>query len=219
MHKNMDMKIELVSFGLASAGWFCTILTRFLPMWNVSGMVENTTTTLPLYWDGVWLNWQHHRTGRLQCTFYQSLLSLTEHFTTWKILLVISIGVGFVAMAVYPVGWIRYPKNVHFKVASGPAFVLGALVLLVVLSWATHLTEGDLDISVSLTRKCGAGIFTGWVGTALLLVGGGVLSAICCKEVRKQRQERRPAQTIEPGVHDPLNTINTIGFIQTPLPQ
>lgn len=213
----MDTKIELFGFGLASAGWFCTILTRFLPMWNVSGTADNTTTTLPLYWDGVWLNWQHHSTGSLHCTFYQSLLSLTEHFNTWKILLVVSIGIGFLAIAAYPVGWIRYPKNMLFKVASGPGFVIGGLVLIVVLSWATHLTKGDLDISVSLTQECAAGIYTGWVGTGLLLVGGGVLSVVCCKEVRKQRKERRPAQTLELGVQDPLNTINSSSFIQTPL--
>ncbi|XP_051966220.1 claudin-4-like [Xyrauchen texanus] len=213
---DMDIKIEFFGFGLTCAGWFCTILTRFLPMWNVSGTLDNTTTTLPLYWDGVWLNWQHHTTGSLHCNFYQSLLPLTEHFTAWKILLIASIGTGFLAMAVYPVGWIRYPKNVRFKAASGPTFVIGGLLLLVVVSWATHLTEGDLDIGVSLTREWGAAIFIGWVGTALLMVGGGVLSIICFKEVRKRREERRLA-TSELGLEDPLRTINSSAFIQTPL--
>ncbi|XP_051963085.1 claudin-4-like [Xyrauchen texanus] len=205
---DMDIQIEFFGFGLACAGWFSAILTRFLPMWNVSGTVNNTTTTLPLYWDGVWLNWQHHRTGSLHCTFYQSLLPLTEHFTAWKILLIVSVGMGFIAMAVYPVGWIRYPKNVRFKAASGPAFVICGLLLMVVISWATHLTEGNLKIGVSLTREWAAAIFIGWVGTALLMVGGGVLSIICFKAVRKQREERRPA-TLEPGAQYPFHTINS----------
>ncbi|XP_048017889.1 claudin-4-like [Megalobrama amblycephala] len=211
----MDIKIEFASFGLASAGWFCTILTRFLPMWKVGGRVENTTTTLPLYWDGVWLNWQHHTTGRLHCTFYQSLLFLTEHFNTWKILIITSIGMGVIAMAVYAIGWIHYPRNIWFKAASGPSFVVSGLPLLVVVSWTTHLT--DSNANVLLTREWGAAIFTGWLGVVLLEVGGGVLSIICCRAVQKQRQDGSPAQTSEPGVQVPLHTIHSTTFIQSPL--
>ncbi|XP_051718147.1 claudin-4-like [Ctenopharyngodon idella] len=211
----MDIKTEFASFGFASAGWFCTILTRFLPMWKVSGRVENTTTTLPLYWDGVWLNWQHHTTGRLHCTFYQSLLFLTEHFNTWKILIITSIGMGVIAMAVYAIGWIHYPRNIWFKAASGPLFVVSGLPLLVVVSWTTHLT--DSNANVLLTREWGAAIFTGWLGVVLLKVGGGVLSIICCRAVQKQRQDGSPAQTSEPGVQVPLHTIHSTTFIQSPL--
>lgn len=211
----MDIKIEFVSFGLASAGWFCTILTRFLPMWNVSGMVENTTTTLPLYWDGVWLNWQYHTTGRIHCVFYQTLLSLTEHFFQWKILLLTSIAMGFIAVAVYPIGWIRYPKYIRIKAASGPWFIASALPLLIVISWTTHLTELKSD-DLSLTSELGAAIFTGWIGMVFLVVGGGVLSFICCKAVRKQQEDGRQPQTSEPGVQDPLNTIQSSAIMHSP---
>uniref|UniRef100_A0A671SG54 Uncharacterized protein n=1 Tax=Sinocyclocheilus anshuiensis TaxID=1608454 RepID=A0A671SG54_9TELE len=166
----MNIRLEFAFLGLASTGWFCSILTRFLPMWHVTGMVEDIKTTLPLYWDGVWLNWQHHTTGRLHCTFYQSLLNLTEHFNTWKILVITSIGMGTLAIAVYPIGWIRYPKNISFKIASGPMFVVSGLVLLVVISWTTHLTASKAD--AVLTRKFGSAIYTGWIGTVLLVMGG-----------------------------------------------
>ncbi|TRY57993.1 hypothetical protein DNTS_027344, partial [Danionella cerebrum] len=142
-------------------GWFCTILTRFLPMWTVTGTVENTTATLPLYWDGVWLNWQYHITG-LHCTFFQSLLFLTEHFTTWKFLLISALGLGFMGVIVYPIGWIRYPKYVRVKAFSGPLFLLSGFPLLIVVSWTTHLADWKAD--VSLRRELATAIFTGWIG-------------------------------------------------------
>lgn len=210
----MNIRVEFAVLGLASMGWFCSILTKFLPMWHVTGMVENITTTLPLYWDGVWLNWQHHTTGRLHCAFYQSLLNLTEHFNTWKILIITSIVLGALAIAVYPLGWIRYPKNMSFKIASGPMFVVSGLVLLVVISWTSHLTASKAG--AVLTREFGAAIYTGWIGTVLLLVGGVVLTIICSIALGEQRRDERPAQASEPGVQEPLQTLHSTPFTQYP---
>uniref|UniRef100_A0A8C1E6Q9 Uncharacterized protein n=1 Tax=Cyprinus carpio carpio TaxID=630221 RepID=A0A8C1E6Q9_CYPCA len=180
---------------------------NFYPMWHVTGMVENIPTTLPLYWDGVWLNWQHHTTGRLHCAFYQSLLNLTEHFNSWKILVITSIGLGALAIAVYPFGWIRYPKNISLKIASGPMFVVSGLVLLVEISWTTHLTASKAG--AVLTREFGSAIYTGWIGTVLLVVGGVVLTIICSIALGEQRRDERAAQTSEPGVQMPLQATHS----------
>ncbi|XP_073674580.1 claudin-4-like [Garra rufa] len=210
----MNIRIEFAILGLAGTGWFCSILTKFLPMWNVTGEVENITTRLPLYWDGVWLNWQHHTTGRLHCNFYQSLLNLTEHFNTWKILVITSIVLGALAIAVYPIGWIRYPKNIAFKIASGPMFVVSGLVLLVVISWTTHLTSSKAN--AVLTRDFGPAIYTGWIGTVLLVVGGVVLTIICILAVQEQKRNPSLPQTSEPGVQVPLRTVESATFSQYP---
>ncbi|XP_043114732.1 claudin-4-like [Puntigrus tetrazona] len=210
----MNIRVELAVLGLASAGWFCAILTKFLPMWHVTGMVENITTTLPLYWDGVWLNWQHHTTGRLHCAFYQSLLNLTEHFNTWKILVITSIGLGALAVGVYPLGWIRYPKNILLKVASGPVFVASGLVLLVVISWTTHLTASKAG--AVLTREFGSAIYAGWMGTALLVVGGVLLTIICSVALGEQRRDESATRSSEPGAQEPLQTIQSASFTRYP---
>lgn len=210
----MNIRVEFAFLGLASTGWFCSIVTKFLPMWHVTGKVEDITTSLPLYWDGVWLNWQHHTTARLHCTFYQSLLNLTEHFNTWNILVITSIGLGTFAIVVYPLGWIRYPKNISFKIASGSMFVVSGLVLLVVISWTTNLTAAKAD--AVLTREFGSAIYTGWIGTVLLVVGGVVLTIICSLAVLDQRQDEGPVQPSEPGVQDPLQTIDSTTFPQYP---
>ncbi|TWW76836.1 Claudin-6 Skullin [Takifugu flavidus] len=53
----MEQRLEVAGFGLALTGWFCAILTRCVALWKVSGALDNTTATLPAYWDGVWLEW------------------------------------------------------------------------------------------------------------------------------------------------------------------
>lgn len=211
--------VELAGFGLAGVGWLCAVLTRFLPVWNVSGTVDNNTDSLPLYWDGVWLNWQELSKANLHCNFYMSLLSLTGSFRSWKVLLVASIGTGVFPAVGYLVGLIKFPQRLQIKAASGVVFVLSGLLLLVVIAWTTHVTHSDLDVDIHLTQDWGPALYSGWTGVVLLLVGGGVLSIFCCKSTsQEQREPERVAGSEAAGSEaaDPLFTIHSAAFNESP---
>uniref|UniRef100_A0A4W4FXR9 Uncharacterized protein n=1 Tax=Electrophorus electricus TaxID=8005 RepID=A0A4W4FXR9_ELEEL len=169
----MDDRLEWAFFGLAFAGWLCAIFTRFLPMWNVYGTMDNVTDALPLYWDGVWLNWQEASTGNLHCSFYQSLLFLAASFRSWKALILASIGTGVFPVVGFLAGMAKFPQQVQVKGAAGLTFLLSGLLLLLVVAWTTHATNSDLDSNAPLTKEWGAALYCGWTGTVLLLVGGG----------------------------------------------
>ncbi|XP_076837796.1 claudin-3-like [Brachyhypopomus gauderio] len=212
----MDEKVEWVSYGVTFAGWLCTIFTRFLPVWNVSGTMDNVTDALPLYWDGVWLNWQDMSTGILHCSFYQSLLFLAASFRSWKALLTASIGMGIFPVVGYLVGIVKFPRQAYVKGAAGLGFLLSGLLLLVAVSWTTHATYSDLDSKAPLARDWGAALYCGWTGSVLLLVGGGALSTLALLSLRKPREQTRPAQTTEQNLDDPLFAIHRAAFIPGP---
>uniref|UniRef100_A0A3Q3QK72 Claudin n=1 Tax=Monopterus albus TaxID=43700 RepID=A0A3Q3QK72_MONAL len=140
----MKRQLEFAALGLALIGWLCAILTRCLALWKVSGTLDNATATLPAYWDGVWLEWDHWdlaHDGSLHCSFYQSLLSLSGSFRTWRALIMAAIGAGGFAVVIGAAGVVWFPLRGQVKIFSGALFVLSGILLLVPISWTCHHTS------------------------------------------------------------------------------
>lgn len=210
---------ELASVGVAVSGWICAILTRTLPVWIVTGAVENTTDTLSLYWDGIWLNWQEPRIGDLHCHLYQSLLYLAGRFNSWKVFVNILIGVGVVPIVIYIVAVTMFAQKVRVKATAGFVFVLSGLLMLVIMSWITHATNSDLVTSIPLKRDWGAALYCGWIGMVLFLIGGGVLSTWWFKAPVPQEQRTPQAAAAMPEAEDPLFARHRAAFIPSPYSQ
>ncbi|KAK2846628.1 hypothetical protein Q5P01_009627 [Channa striata] len=154
----MERQLELAAHGLAFSGWICAVLTRCLALWKVSGTLDNTTATLPAYWDGVWLEWDHWdlaHDGSLHCSFYQSLMSLSGSFRTWRALIMAAIGAGAFAVAIGSVGAAWFPARRQVKVFSGALFVLTGILLLIPTAWTCHHTSQPLEGVVLLRREWG----------------------------------------------------------------
>ncbi|KAM6945922.1 claudin-3-like [Aplochiton taeniatus] len=211
----MERQLELAALGLGVTGWFCTIVVRCLPLWTVSGTVDNITATLPAYWDGVWLEWDHwdlNHDGSLHCSFYQSLMSLSGNFRTWRALLMAAIGTGAFAAVVSVVGAVFFPKRAHVKVASGAVFILSGILQLVPVAWTCHHTKQPLGGAVALRRDWGAALYLGWVSFALMMTGGAFLCTRC-RPVQEQEVSREPAYpTQEHEAQSPLNMIHRTTF-------
>ncbi|XP_058274362.1 claudin-4-like [Hemibagrus wyckioides] len=175
---------------MAAFGWICAISTRTLSVWTVTGAVDNTTHTLSLYRNGIWLNWQEPRVGDLHCHFFQSLLSLAGYFNSWKISLDVLIGLRVIPIVLYIVALTVFAQNVQIKAAAGFIFVFSGLHILVIMSWITHFTNSDLDTSILLKRVWGASLYFGWIGMVLFLIGL-VLSTRWLKSAPEQQAETR----------------------------
>ncbi|XP_041920175.1 claudin-3-like [Alosa sapidissima] len=213
----MDDKLGLAAVGLGFMGWFCAVLTRFLSMWTVSGSVNNNTDTVALHWDGVWIHWEQQGDGSLHCHFIQSVLHLSGSFRSWRALITASICIGFVANVLYVVGRLKFPRRMQVKVVSGVLFVVSGLLLLVVASWVSHRSSKPLDSVIPLKRELGAALYTGWIGTVLLVVGGGTLVSACCLSPPPEIY-RTPVSRSAPEAVDPLNTIHSATFRQDDSP-
>ncbi|KAM4627393.1 claudin-4-like [Polymixia lowei] len=207
----MEQWLELAALGLGITGWLCAILTRCLALWTVSGTVDNTTATLPAYWDGVWLEWDHWdlaHDGSLHCSFYQSLMSLSGSFRTWRALLVAAIGAGAFAVAIGVLGAVWFPKRGQVTVVTGALFVLSGILLLVPTAWTCHHTSQPLEGVVPLRRDWGAALYLAWIAFALMVVGGGVLATRCPTFEDRQRPEERAYPELQEGANHPLSAIN-----------
>ncbi|XP_015243744.1 PREDICTED: claudin-4-like [Cyprinodon variegatus] len=210
----MKRELEIAALGVATTGWLAAILTRCLALWKVSGTVDNTTASLPAYWDGVWLQWDHWdlaHDGSLHCSFYQSLMSLSGSFRTWRALIMAAIGVGGFAAVVGAVGLVWFPKRGQIKVFSGSFFIVAGILLLVPTAWTCHHTSQPLEGAVSLRRDWGPALYLGWISFGLMLVGGVFLTTRC---PTAGGQGEQPGRSLSPEeeASNPLNTINRTAF-------
>lgn len=216
MKQKLEQKLELAALGLGAIGWLCAILTRCLALWKVSGTVDNTTATLPAYWDGVWLEWDHWdlaHDGSLHCSFYRSLMSLSGSFRTWRALILAAIGAGAFASVIGTVGMVWFPQRGQIKVFSGSLFVLSGIILLVPIAWTCHHTSQPLEGAVGLQRDWGPALYLGWISFGLLLAGGVFLTTRC---PTAQRQEEQTSDSRYPNLEEeashPLSRINRTTF-------
>uniref|UniRef100_A0A3B3V6G7 Claudin n=1 Tax=Poecilia latipinna TaxID=48699 RepID=A0A3B3V6G7_9TELE len=186
----MKRQLEIAALGVAAAGWLAAVLTRCLALWTVSGTLNNQTASLPAYWDGVWLQWDHWdlaHDGSLHCSFYQSLMSLSGSFRTWRALIMAAIGVGGFAMVVGVVGLVWFPGRGQIKVFSGSFFIVAGILLLVPTAWTCHHTSQPLEGAVPLRRDWGPALYLGWISFALMLVD--VRKTQYSRNVKKKKKD------------------------------
>ncbi|XP_063060322.1 claudin-9-like [Engraulis encrasicolus] len=209
----MDDRLGLAGVGVGFAGWFCSLLTRFLSVWTVSGAVDNTTDSLALHWDGVWIHWEQRGDGSLHCHFIQAVLHLTGSFRSWRALITASICIGFSANVLYVTGRLKFPLRWQVKVVSGVLFVLSGVLLLVVSAWVSHKSSETLKSAIPMDREWGPALYTSWVATALLVAGGGTLVSTCCLSPHPSSPPVQYARPSAPYPEaDPLGTINSATF-------
>ncbi|KAM3615907.1 uncharacterized protein V6R79_009530 [Siganus canaliculatus] len=212
----MQRQLELAALALALTGWLCAVLTRCLALWTVSGTLNNVTATLPAYWDGVWLEWDHWdlaHDGSLHCSFYQSLMSLSGSFRTWRALIAAAIGAGAFAAGIGAAGAVWFPLRGQIKVFSGTLFVLSGILLLIPTAWTCHHTSQPLEGAVLLRRDWGPALYLGWISFGLMLVGGVFLTTRCPTLERPGQDSDRPIHLgPEAEASHPLNRINRTTF-------
>ncbi|XP_061576438.1 claudin-4-like [Cololabis saira] len=224
----MQRQLELAALALATTGWMCSVLTRCLALWTVSGTLDNATATLPAYWDGVWLEWDHWdlaHDGSLHCSFYQALLSLSGSFRTWRALIMAAVAVGTVAAALGLAGAVWFPQRGQVKVCSGSLFVVAGVLLLVPTAWTCHSTGqplgagGAAGAALLLRRDWGPALYLGWVAFALMLAGGAFLTTRCPVAAAARRTEPPGREEVDGGAEaeasHPLSRINRTTFTQS----
>lgn len=210
----MKRELEFGALCLALAGWLAAVLTRCLALWRVSGTVDNVTASLPAYWDGVWLDWDHWdlaHDGSLHCSFYRSLMSLSGSFRTWRALIDATIGAGGFAALVGGAGLVWFPGRGQVKVFSGAVFVVAGVLILVPTAWTCHHTGQPLEGVVPLRRDWGPALYLGWISFSLMLLGGGFLTTRWASDGGRGEQPG-PGRTQDQEASHPLSTINRTAF-------
>ncbi|XP_075416926.1 claudin-7 [Tenrec ecaudatus] len=193
--------LQLLGFSLALLGWIGLVVSTALPQWQISTYAGDNIITAQATYKGLWMECIMQSTGLVSCKIYDSVLALPAALQATRALMVVSLVLGFFAMFVATMGMKctrcggeDKVKKARIAMTGGIVFIVAGLLALVACSWQGHQIVSDFYnplVPVNFKFEFGPAIFIGWAGSALVLLGGALLSCSC------------PASESKPGYRVP----------------
>ncbi|XP_036623593.1 claudin-7 [Trichosurus vulpecula] len=181
--------LQLLGFALAVLGWVALIACTALPQWQISSYAGDNIITSQAMYKGLWMECVSQSTGLVSCKTYDSVLALSASIQATRALMVISLVLGFLALMIAAMGMkcTRFGsddkvKKARIAMSGGIVFIVAGLAALIACSWYGHQIVSDFYNSLIPTNnkyEFGSAIFIGWAGSALVILGGALLSWSC----------------------------------------
>ncbi|XP_059850490.1 claudin-15a isoform X3 [Hypanus sabinus] len=178
---------DTVSFLLGVAGWVLIAVCLGNEQWKVSTLDGSVITTSTIY-ENLWKSCASDSTGVYNCRDFLSLFGLSDYVRASQALMIISIILGFFAaiVSLFGLQCIQFGTTdpvakARMATAGGSLYILAALCALVPVSWyAFNITQQFYDPIYPGTKyELGPGLYIGWAGASLQLIGGIVLCLAC----------------------------------------
>nr|AFK11004.1 claudin 15a [Callorhinchus milii] len=186
--------VDTVGFVLGVSGWVLTAVCLANEEWKVSTLDGSVITTSTIY-ENLWKSCASDSTGVYNCRYFLSLFGLSNYVRASQALMIISIILGFLAGIVALLGLqcVKVGSSdplVKGKIAlaGGVTYIMAALCAMVPVSWyAFKITMQFYDLFYPGTKyEIGAGLYIGWAGSSLSLIGGILLCCSCKSANRKK---------------------------------
>ncbi|XP_074167851.1 claudin-7 [Sminthopsis crassicaudata] len=181
--------LQLLGFTMAALGWVGLIACTAIPQWQISSYAGDNIITAQAVYKGLWMECISQSTGLISCKMYDSVLALPASMQATRALMVVSLVLGFLAMMVAAMGMKctrcggdDKVKKARIAITGGIVFIVAGLAALIACSWYGHQIVTDFYnplVPMNTKFEFGSAIFIGWAGSALVLLGGALLSCSC----------------------------------------
>ncbi|KAK6485735.1 claudin-10-like [Huso huso] len=187
---------EIAAFLLCIAGWVLTTSTLPIEFWKVSTITDIVIVTGNFY-SNLWKICVHGSTGVSDCKDFESLLALPVHIQVCRAFLITGVILCFLGVILALVG-MKCTKiggsditKAKFAFTAGIHFIVGGLLSMSCFSlYANRITSEFYDAKFYQTKyELGAGLFIGWAGSLLCIVGG-ILYCIATSKVAFQKKRK-----------------------------
>ncbi|KAL0966581.1 hypothetical protein UPYG_G00297070 [Umbra pygmaea] len=183
----MSTALETTGFLLGVASWLIIGASLGNDRWKVSTVSGNVIISNRQY-ENLWHSCSENSNGVADCRDFESLLALPGHIQASRALMIISLLLGLASMIVSLLGL----KCIHIgsstdetkgkiAVTGGVLFLLSGLCVMVCCSWYAARVVQDFNNPFygAIRFELGTGLFLGWGGAALAILGGGLLTCAC----------------------------------------
>ncbi|KAE8620818.1 hypothetical protein XENTR_v10010487 [Xenopus tropicalis] len=189
--------LQLLGFVLALLGWIALIAATIMPQWKMSSYAGDQIITAVAIYQGLWMSCATQSTGQIQCKVYDSLLQLDASLQATRALMVVSIILGVFGLAISTMGMKctncggdDKVKKSRIAMTGGFVFLIGGLAALIACSWYGNQIIRDFYnplLPINTKYEFGAGVFLGWAGSFLALIGGALLACSCSRKNNYQK--------------------------------
>ncbi|XP_057266031.1 claudin-8-like [Pezoporus wallicus] len=178
--------LQIAGLILGGIGMVGTLAATFMPQWRVSAHINGNIVVFETIWEGLWMACASQLGIRLQCKFYDSILSLSPPLEAFRALMCTAVVLSIISflLAIVGVKYTRRNKGISiFILAAGLSFLLTGILVLISVSWSAGSIIRDFydpNVPTPLKRELGAALYVGWVSSALLIIAGAMYSIFWC---------------------------------------
>ncbi|XP_039474088.1 claudin-4-like [Oreochromis aureus] len=190
---------QLLGLALATISFVGNIIICALPQWRATELLyevdpfESNVTVSQMFFEGLWKFCVTTSSVLLtRCKRYEEIrVSISPDLKVARVLIVIIIGVFGILLGAAGSKFINFVsderKRSKMAMASGVVCLIAGIFVLIPVCWTTTTIQNNFNNllpHVSLKIELGTSLYIGWITTALLFLGGGLLSSsfICRDE-------------------------------------
>lgn len=194
------MYMEIGCFVVCVAGWILVCSTMPTEIWTWSE-VDSIVLTTSNYFSNLWKDCISDSTGVSDCKGIPSMLALNWDIHMCRALIIISIILSFFGSVLVLVG-MKCTKlggteivNARVTFAGGMNYLIGGMCSMVAFSYYGNKIRAEFQDPLFRAQKfeIGVGVFIGWGGSTLLVVGGLIYSIFAGREGFHSSSKRFPA--------------------------
>ncbi|KAM6954060.1 claudin 15-like a [Aplochiton taeniatus] len=183
----MSTALEATGFLLCIASWLINGAALANDYWKVSSVSGSVIISHRQY-ENLWHSCAEDSSGIAECRDFESLLALPGHVQACRALMIVSLLLGLGCMVVslmglkcIKIGTTSEQAKAKIAVTGGAFAVLSGLCTMVAVSWYAARVVQDFSNPFfgGVKFELGTGLFMGWGGASLAMLGGALLCCAC----------------------------------------
>ncbi|XP_049604119.1 claudin 15-like a [Syngnathus scovelli] len=183
----MSTAVEVTGFIMSLVSWLITGAALANDYWKIS-TVAGSVIISQRQFENLWHSCAENSAGIAECRDFESLLSLPGHVQACRALMIVSLLLGLGSMVVsllglkcIKIGSAGDASKAKMAVTGGILSILAGLCCLTAVSWYANMVVQDFynPLYVGAKFEMGVGLYLGWGGACLAVLGGGLLCTAC----------------------------------------
>ncbi|XP_022534357.2 claudin 15-like a [Astyanax mexicanus] len=213
----MSTGLEVTGFLLGVASWLVTGTSLANDYWKVSSFSGSVIISNRQY-ENLWHSCAEDSSGIAECRDFQSILGLEGYIQACRALMIIALILGLLSMVVSMLGLkcIRIGSandQTKSKIATtgGILFILAGLCTMIAVSWyAARIVQDFYEPRYGgIKFELGAGLYLGWGGASLSILGGALLCCACKDASAGKSKGAYYAAGQGQKIHKPISDVDT----------
>ncbi|KAL6100872.1 cldn10 [Pungitius sinensis] len=202
-YRTVVMYMEIGCFVVSVSGWILVCSTMPTEIWTWSE-VDSIVLTSSNYFSNLWKDCVSDSTGVSDCKGIPSMLALNWDIHMCRALIIICIILAFFGSVLVLVG-MKCTKvggseivNARVTFAGGMNYLIGGLCSMIAFSYYGNKIRAEFQNPNYRAQKfeIGVGVFIGWAGSSLLVVGGLIYSIFAGREACNSSSKGYPDHRI-----------------------
>ncbi|XP_075930434.1 claudin-7-like [Petromyzon marinus] len=185
--------MQVLGASLAFVGLVGVIVCTASNEWRITSRAKSLMTASWVS-HGLWKQCTANAMGSMQCKPNFTMLDLDVYIRACQGLMVSSVVIGGLAalctlfgMKCTHVGSLTAKSKAHMSIFSGTAYMLSGAAAVTAVSYYAHAVTIDFydPYLIGAKYEYGSGLYVGWAGSCLVLLGGGLLLCAACRQQRE----------------------------------